>query len=164
MNPRAVNPRAVGHPGPAAVTVPRAIVEAITAQARAESPNEACGLVIGSAAAASGGIALRYEACRNSAASPVRYTIDPDDLYRFIVATDDADEVLWAIVHSHVTSPAVPSPTDIELAFYPEALYLLVSLAEDQADAVQVAGTGASSLRAWRILSGVVHEVVVEVA
>lgn len=158
-----MNPKAVRHPGPAVVTVPRAIVEAITAQARAESPNEACGLVIGSAAAASGGIALRYEACRNSAASPVRYTVHPDDLYRLIVATDDTDEVFWAIVHSHVTSPAVPSPTDIELAFYPDALYFLVSLAEDQTGAVRAAVTGASSLRAWRILSGVVHEVVVEV-
>lgn len=149
----------MSHPGPAVVLLPREIADAIIAQARAESPNEACGLVIGSAPAASDGIALRYEACRNAAASPVRYTIHPDDLVRLAVATDDADEIFWGIVHSHVRSPAVPSPTDIGLAFYPDALYLLVSLADDETDPA----TGAPSLRAWRILDGVIHEVALEI-
>ena len=149
----------MSHPGPAEVLLPRAIADAITAHARAASPDEACGLVIGSAPAGSGGVALRYEACRNAAASPVRYTIHPDDLIRLAVAADDADEAFWGIVHSHVRSPAVPSPTDIGLAFYPDALYLLVSLAEDRADPV----TGAPPLRAWRILDGVVHEIDLEV-
>jgi hypothetical protein len=49
----------------------------------------------------------------------------------------------------------VPSPTDVGLAFYPEALYVLVSLSEDEADVA----TGAPSLRAWRILDGEVTEV-----
>ena len=146
-------------PGIAKAVLPRAIVDAISTQARAESPNEACGLVIGSGPAASGGIALRYEACRNAAVSPVRYTIHPDDLARLLIAADDADEVLWGIAHSHVRTPAVPSPTDVGLAFYPDALYLLVSLAEGQADPV----TGAPSLRAWRIGDGVVREVALEV-
>jgi len=149
----------LSHPGPAVVLLPREIADAIIAQARAESPNEACGLVIGSAPAASDGIALRYEACRNATASPVRYTIHPDDLVRLAVATDDADEIFWGIVHSHVRSPAVPSPTDIGLAFYPDALYLLVSLADDETDPA----TGAPSLRAWRILDGVIHEVALEI-
>ena len=74
------------------------------------------------------------------------------------VEADDADQVLWGIVHSHVKSPAVPSPTDIGLAFYPESLYLLVSLADDQADPA----TGDPSLRAWRITGGVVHEAALE--
>ena len=141
------------------VVLPRSIADAITAQARAESPNEACGLVIGSAPALAGGVALRYEACRNAAASPVRYTIDSDDLIRLAIATDDADEVFWGIVHSHLASPAVPSPTDVGLAYYPEALYLLVSLARDQADLV----TGAPSLRAWEIVAGVAREVGLEI-
>ena len=149
----------MSHPWPAVVLLPREIADAIIAQARAESLNEACGLVIGSAPAASGGIALRYVACRNAAASPVRYTIHPDDLVRLAVATDDADEIFWGIVHSHVRSAAVPSPTDIGLAFYPDALYLLVSLADDETDPA----TGAPSLRAWRILDGVIHEVALEI-
>ncbi|HYO44566.1 MAG TPA: M67 family metallopeptidase [Candidatus Limnocylindrales bacterium] len=140
------------HPGPASVALPQAIAAAIEAQARAESPLEACGLIVGSAPAAGGGDALRYAACRNAAASPVRYTVHPDDLCRVTVAADDADQVIWGIVHSHVRSPAVPSPTDVELALYPDALYLLVTLAHEPA------------LRAWRIVDGETHEVTLEIA
>ena len=143
------------HPGPASAVLPSAIREALLAHARAEYPNEACGLIVGDAPAAAGGRALRFEATRNKAASPYRYEIDPDDLYRLTVSTDDADEVFWGIVHSHTHTPAVPSPTDIGLAFYPDALYLLVSLADDQADVA----TGEPGVRAWRILHGDVFEV-----
>lgn len=143
------------HPGPVSAALPAAIRDAIVTQARAEDPNEACGLIIGSAPAAQGGVALRYETTRNAAASPYRYEIDGADLYRISVAADDADEVIWGIVHSHTHTPAVPSPTDIGLAFYPDALYLLVSLDEDLADPV----SGTPSLRAWRIVDGFVHEV-----
>jgi len=135
--------------------LPAAILSAIVAQARAEDPNEACGLIVGTAPAASGGRALRYEPTRNAAASPYRYEIDGADLYRISVAADDADEVIWGIVHSHTHTPAVPSPTDIGLAFYPDALYLLVSLDEDLADPA----TGVPSLRAWRIVDGATYEV-----
>jgi [CysO sulfur-carrier protein]-S-L-cysteine hydrolase len=143
------------HPGPASATLPGLIRDAIVAHARAEYPNEAAGLIIGDAYAAADGRALRFEATRNKAASPLRYEIDPDDLYRLTIATDDADEVFWAIVHSHTHSPAVPSPTDVGLAFYPDALYVLVSLNDDAADPA----TGAPSMRAWRIVDGTVHEV-----
>lgn len=139
--------------------MPASIRDAIVAQARAEDPDEACGLIIGSAPASMGGAALRYEPTRNAAASPYRYEIDTTDLYRISVAADDADEVIWGIVHSHTHTPAVPSPTDIGLAFYPDALYLLVSLDEDLADPA----TGAPSLRAWRIVDGAIHEVALEV-
>jgi len=135
------------HPGPAHVVLPRDIADAIEAQARSEYPLEACGLVPGTGYAAAGGEALRYEPCRNAAASPVRYTVHPEDLYRISVEADDADQVIWGIVHSHVRSPAVPSLTDIGLALYPDALYLLVSLSE------------APALRAWRIVDGQIHEV-----
>jgi proteasome lid subunit RPN8/RPN11 len=74
------------------------------------------------------------------------------------VAADDADEVFWAIVHSHVRSPAEPSTTDVGLAFYPDALYIVVSLADEVADP----GTGEPSLRAWRIVDGAVTEVALE--
>ena len=67
--------------------------------------------------------------------------------------------MIWGIVHSHVRSPAVPSPTDVGLAFYPDALYLLVSLADDQADP----GTGAPRCAHGGSLDGHVHEVGLEV-
>lgn len=143
------------HPGPDRVALPAAIREAIIAQARSEDPNESCGLIIGSAPAADGGLALRYEATRNKAASPYRYEIDPADLYRISVAADDADEVIWGIVHSHTHTPAAPSPTDLGLAFYPDSLYVLVSLSEAEADPI----SGDAGVRAWRIVDGVSHEV-----
>ncbi|TAK01870.1 MAG: M67 family peptidase [Chloroflexota bacterium] len=135
--------------------MPAAIRAAIVAHARAEAPNEACGLIVGDRPAAAGGRALRWEPTRNRAASPFRYEIDSDDLLRLTIATDDADEVFWAIVHSHVASPARPSATDIGLAFYPDALYVLISLDPGEADSA----TGESGLRAWRIVDGAVHEV-----
>jgi proteasome lid subunit RPN8/RPN11 len=135
------------------------MVQALIDHARTGTPNEACGLIVGDRPAAAGGRPLRFEPARNAAASPYRYEIHPDDLYRLTIATDDADEVFWGIVHSHTHTPAVPSPTDIGLAFYPDALYILVSLAEDAADAV----TGRPSVRAWRIVDGEIHEVALDV-
>jgi [CysO sulfur-carrier protein]-S-L-cysteine hydrolase len=143
----------VVHPGPASVVIPVGIVEAIVEHARAEDPNEACGLVVGDAPAADGGHPLRWEPTRNKAASPFRYEIDPSDLLRLTLATDDAGETFWAIVHSHVRTPARPSPTDVGLALYPDALYVLVSLAEEMPE-----------IRAWRIVEGNVFEVELQVA
>jgi [CysO sulfur-carrier protein]-S-L-cysteine hydrolase len=135
-------------PGPASVTLTPELVQAIVDHARAEDPIEACGLIIGDRPAAAGGVALRFEPTRNRAASPYRYEIDPADLLRLTIATDDADEAFWAIVHSHVRSPAYPSPTDVGLAFYPDALYLLVSL-----EAAEPA------LGAFRIVDGTIFPV-----
>jgi proteasome lid subunit RPN8/RPN11 len=137
-----------GHPGPGAVHLTAPLVEAIVEHARAEDPNEACGVIIGDRPAAAGGRALRFEPTRNKAASPYRYEIHPDDLLRLTIDTDDADEVFWAIVHSHVRSPAYPSPTDLGLAFYPNALYLVVSLAADEPE-----------LGAYRIVDEAIHRV-----
>jgi [CysO sulfur-carrier protein]-S-L-cysteine hydrolase len=154
-------PSAAGrpHPGPASVRLSREIRDGIVDHARREAPNEACGIVVGDRPAADGGLALRWVPLRNPLASPFRYSIDPDDLLRLTIETDDADEVFWAIVHSHVESPARPSPTDLREAHYPDSLYVLVSLATSEADLA----TGAPSLRAWRIVDGGVHEVAVTI-
>jgi proteasome lid subunit RPN8/RPN11 len=148
-----------GHPGPATASLPANLLQQMIDGARAAYPNESCGLILGSAPAADGGRALRFEATRNAADSPYRYEIHADDLYRLTVAADDADEVFWGIVHSHTHTDAVPSPTDIGLAFYPDALYVLVSLSADEADRA----TGTPSVRAWRIVDGHVHEVAIDV-
>jgi proteasome lid subunit RPN8/RPN11 len=67
---------------------------------------------------------------------------------------EDAEEVVWAIVHSHVASPARPSATDVGLAFYPDSLYVICSLASpDQPE-----------VRAWSISDGAVTEVQLGVA
>lgn len=147
-------PAGLPHPGPASVSVPASIRDAIVDHARREVPNEACGIIVGDRPAAEGGAALRWVPLRNAAESPYRYAIDADDLLRLTIETDDADDVFWAIVHSHVASPARPSPTDLRESHYPDSLYILVSLSP--------AGEGpvdAPSLRAWRIVGGGVHEI-----
>jgi proteasome lid subunit RPN8/RPN11 len=135
-------------PGPASAQLSAAMIEGLVAHARAEYPNEMCGVIVGDRPAADGGRALRWEPARNRAASPMRYDIHPEDLYRLTVETDDADEVFWAIAHSHTHSPARPSLTDVGLAFYPDALYVLVSLADPE-----------PALAAWRIVGGEVFPV-----
>jgi proteasome lid subunit RPN8/RPN11 len=75
--------------------------------------------------------------------------IDPAEQLRLMLELDDAGRIVWGIFHSHVRSSAEPSPTDVGLAFYPDALYLLCSLADTDSPAV----------RAWRIRDGAVTEV-----
>jgi proteasome lid subunit RPN8/RPN11 len=134
------------------IRLPGAIADAVLTHARAEAPLEACGLIPGSAFAADGGQPLRYVPCRNALASSVRYTIHSEDLLRVTIDADDSGGAIWGIVHSHVRSPAIPSPTDVDLAYYPDAVYLLVSLSDEPA------------LRAWRIADGSAREVALELA
>ena len=147
------------HPGPATASLPAPLLQAMIDDARAGYPNESCGLILGDDLSAAGGRALRFVPARNAAASPYRYEIHPDDLYALSVAADDADEVFWGIVHSHTHTPAVPSPTDVGLALYPDALYVLVSLSDDESHPM----TGTPSVRAWRIVDGTSHEVALEI-
>lgn len=148
---------AVAHPGPASVAIPTEMRTAMFDHARRDYPNEMCGIIAGSAEPGAGGTPTRWYAARNELASPLRYSIASDDKLRIFLEIDDADEVVWAIVHSHVRSPAVPSMTDVGLAQWPETLYILVSLAAEEADP----STGEPSLRAWRIVDGRSFEVAV---
>lgn len=156
------------HPGPERVALAAPIVQQLIDHARRDYPNEACGLILGTGPAAAGGRALTYVPTRNAAASAYRYEIDSQDLLRLTLDSDERDEVFWAIVHSHTHTPARPSPTDIGLAFYPDALYILVSLADAGDPPAPDAGPGdpahpSPSVRAWRIVDGGVHEVAIEV-
>ncbi len=121
--------------------------------ARSELPNEACGLLAGSLSEARASV---FHATRNAEASPLRYNVHPDDLVRVILAIEDGGEDLVAIFHSHTRSPAVPSATDRRTAQYPDAFYVLATLA-DPAAAVS------DSLRAWRILDGESTEVPIRI-
>jgi proteasome lid subunit RPN8/RPN11 len=96
-----------------------------------------------------GATAARWISLRNAAASPYRYLIDPQEQLKVWVQLDDADDVVWAIVHSHVASVAQPSHTDVGLAYYPDSLYVIVSLSDYDHP----------TTRAWSILDGVVSEV-----
>jgi [CysO sulfur-carrier protein]-S-L-cysteine hydrolase len=128
--------------------IPKSLLDQVIEWSLRGRPNEACGLIAGTAPAADGGIATRFLPLTNAAASPYRYLIDADEQLRAMLDIDDADEMVWGIVHSHVSSLAAPSDTDVGLAAYPDALYLICSLAADPAH-----------VRAWSIQAGAVHEV-----
>jgi proteasome lid subunit RPN8/RPN11 len=131
------------------LTIPWALASQLLEHARAELPNEACGLLAGSLAE---GRAVDYHPARNADASPLRYSVHPDDLVRITFAIDDAGQDLVAIFHSHTHTAAVPSPTDRRAAMYPDAFYLLASLTDPDA-------TPERALRAWRIHGGQSFEV-----
>jgi proteasome lid subunit RPN8/RPN11 len=132
----------------ATATIAASLVDAIVAWSLAGRPNEACGLLAGPTLAAEGGSPTRFLPLPNAAASPYRYLIDPQEQLRAVLDIDDAGEEVWGIVHSHVASPAVPSDTDVGLAGWPDALYLICSL-----------GTETPVVRAWSIRDGTVAEV-----
>jgi proteasome lid subunit RPN8/RPN11 len=66
----------------------------------------------------------------NADASPVTYRLDGREQLRVFDEIDEQGWELWAIYHSHTHSEAYPSETDVRLAFYPEARYILVSLTD----------------------------------
>jgi [CysO sulfur-carrier protein]-S-L-cysteine hydrolase len=103
------------------------LYEEIVAHAQADAPNECCGMI-----ASRDGDAVKVYRAANAAASPLRYEIDGAEQFRIQMEIDDADLDLGAIYHSHTRSAPYPSQTDINLAFYPEALYVIVGLAGAQ--------------------------------
>jgi proteasome lid subunit RPN8/RPN11 len=106
-------------------------------------PNEACGLVAGV-----DGIPVKFFPMRNLDASPVSYRLDPSEQLEVFDRIDAEGWDLLGIVHTHTHSEAYPSETDRKLAFYPEALYLVMSLADRERPV----------LRAFRIEDGDVRE------
>ena len=119
----------------------------VVAHAREDAPNECCGMI-----AARNGEAVRVYRAHNAAASPLRYEIDGAEQYRIQMEIEDAGLDLGAIYHSHTRTEPYPSQTDINLAFYPEALYVIVGLAGEEPE-----------VRAFEIRDGQVAEAELEV-
>jgi [CysO sulfur-carrier protein]-S-L-cysteine hydrolase len=105
------------------------LYDEIVAHARQDAPNECCGMI-----ASRDGEAVRIYRATNAAASPLRYEIDGAEQYRIQMSIEDAGLDLGAIYHSHTRSQPYPSQTDINLAFYPDALYVIVGVASEQPD------------------------------
>ena len=131
------------------LAIPLGVAEQMMAHARAEVPNEACGLLGGSLVERR---ASAYHPARNADESPLVYTVHPEDLVRIVFGIEDAGDDLVAIFHSHTHTPAAPSPTDRRQARYPDVFYVLATLTDPDA-------SPSDSLRAWRIEDGVSREV-----
>ena len=109
--------------------ISRELYNELIAHARADAPNECCGMI-----ASRDGEAVRVYRAANAAASPLRYEIDGAEQYEIQMAIDDEGLDLGAIYHSHTRTPPYPSQTDINLAFYPDALYVIVGVATAEAE------------------------------
>jgi len=138
------------------VKISRALYDELIAHARADAPNECCGMI-----ASRNGEAVAVHRARNAVASPLRYEVHPSDLHTILDAIDEDGLQLGAIYHSHTRSDPVPSQTDINLANfgdppqprYPGALYVIVGVKDSESPEV----------RTWSIVLGEVSEAELEV-
>ncbi|MCZ3386923.1 MAG: M67 family metallopeptidase [Actinomycetia bacterium] len=121
------------------------LVDAMVAHARADHPDEACGVIAGPAGTDR---PARFVPMVNAARSPTFYEFDSMDLLRLYREMDARDEEPVVVYHSHTATEAFPSRTDISYASEPNAHYLLVSTREPDAE----------EIRSFRIVDGVVAE------
>jgi len=108
------------------IRIPRHIIDGIVEQARRELPDEACGLLAGK-----DGRAVRQFPLTNVDHSPEHFSFDPREQFAVLNAARKEGLRIIANYHSHPSSPARPSQEDIRLAFDPNIVYLIVSLAEE---------------------------------
>jgi proteasome lid subunit RPN8/RPN11 len=124
--------------------LPRQMREAIVAHARRDAPRECCGVIGGR-----GGRVGTLYPLTNLDQGTDFYRIDDAELFAVYREIDEGGGEIVAIYHSHPVSPAWPSPTDVRLAAWPDAHYLICSLADpDRPD-----------LRAFRIVDDQIREV-----
>ena len=87
-------------------------------------PSECCGLLSGE-----DGVITDLHRLRNTSEKPeTRYFASPEDLFSAMRRIREAGQKLMGVYHSHPRTPAYPSASDVEMAFYPEAIYFIVSL------------------------------------
>jgi len=125
------------------IEIPADIRDQMVEHAVASLPNEACGLLAGR-----NGRVERFYPMRNADQSRTTYRLDPKDQFQVFSEIEDTGWELAGIFHSHTHTEAYPSETDRQQAFYPDAHYVLLSLAD----------RSNPSLRAYAIVEGVVEE------
>jgi proteasome lid subunit RPN8/RPN11 len=124
-------------------------IDEMIAHAREDAPIECCGILGGE-----DGRVLQLYRAKNAEESEFRYSVESHDLLRIYRECDERDWDFVGIYHSHTSSEAYPSPTDVRLAaLWPEALYFLVSLRDSENPDV----------RAYRIVDGQVSEEELEI-
>lgn len=136
--------------------ISQALMAEILVHAREEFPNECCGLV-----ASKDGEAVKVFPATNLAASPLRYEIDPMEQLKIEEEIWDEGWELGIIYHSHTRSDPVPSETDRNLAFHPDAIYMIVGLMGY--DPTEDPLSQPADVRGWFIRSGVSEQTDLEV-
>jgi len=105
------------------LTLKKELFEQAVSQCLKEFPNEACGILAGNA-----GKVVKIFESSNVDKSPSSYLMDPKEQLRIMKEIRNSGLEMVGIYHSHVASEAYPSSRDLELAFYPEASYAIISL------------------------------------
>ncbi|WP_063060826.1 Mov34/MPN/PAD-1 family protein [Nocardia sienata] len=126
------------------------LVDAMVAHARADHPDEACGIIAGPEGSDR---PERFVAMMNAERSPTFYRFDSGEQLKVWRAMDDADEEPVVIYHSHTATEAYPSRTDISYASEPGAHYVLISTRDARRH----------ELRSYRIVDGEVTEEPVQI-
>lgn len=96
--------------------------QAMLAHVRQWRPEEACGLLAGAA-----GRVERVYAIENVRHSPTEYLMDPTQQVRAMLEIEAAGWEVCGIFHSHPAGPPHPSRTDIDRAYYPDAVYVILA-------------------------------------
>jgi len=117
----------------------------IVAHARADHPDEACGVIAGPAGSDR---PERFIPMLNAERSPTFYRFDSTEQFRVWREMDERGEEPIVIYHSHTATEAYPSRTDISYASEPDAHYVLVSTRDPEQ----------TEFRSFRISDGVVTE------
>jgi [CysO sulfur-carrier protein]-S-L-cysteine hydrolase len=138
----------------AVLKIAREHVEAMIAHAREDHPDEACGVIVGPEGS---DVATRLVRMINADRSPTFFRFDPQEQFELYKAMSAAAEEIVVVYHSHTSTEAYPSGTDIALASEPQAHYVLVSTAKSGAS------DGPISVRSYRIVDGVVTEEEIDV-
>ncbi len=131
------------------LTISQELHDAIVAHARRDHPVEACGIIAGPEGSDR---PERLVEMVNAAGSPTFYEYDSTELLALYKEMWDRDEEPVVIYHSHTSTEAYPSRTDIALASEPGAHYVLVSTREDGNS------DGPVEFRSYRIVDGEVTE------
>ncbi|WP_448496677.1 Mov34/MPN/PAD-1 family protein [Mycolicibacterium thermoresistibile] len=129
----------------AVLVIRRDLVDAVVAHARADHPDEACGVLAGPEGSDR---PERHIPMLNAERSPTFYRFDSMEQLKVWRQMEDNGEAPIVIYHSHTATEAYPSRTDIDLASEPDAHYLLVSTRDPDRH----------ELRSYRIVDGVVTE------
>jgi proteasome lid subunit RPN8/RPN11 len=124
----------------------RDLVDSIITHARRDHPDEACGIVAGPIGSDR---PERFIPMANAERSTTFYRFDSMEQLKVWREMDDRDEEPVVIYHSHTSTEAYPSRTDIAYASEPNAHYLLVSTRDE---------LGEPDVRSYRIVDGEVTE------
>jgi proteasome lid subunit RPN8/RPN11 len=130
------------------VILPRKFINRILFHGRSAYPDEACGILAGEG----NEVTVMYETT-NMESSPVSYMIDAQEQFKVMKEIRNKRMRMVAVYHSHPLSAPYPSPTDVKLAFYPDAAYVIAGFIDHDNPEV----------KAFEIIDGKVREILIKV-